>query len=285
MISLGIFALIVASGGGAVAGTVPRPKVLAFTASPTHLAQPGGTVVLTVRTRNATTCAFSGQLTLKLGCTRGKVVIHDRVGANRTFATRVLKVWLVARGKGGSTPKRSVTITQAGRPKPPPTTTTSTTTTSTTTTTGTTTPATECSGPCKFTFPSPDTLGFASVGLNSLAQGVPCPDPGYCDAASSQQVDDVNVTMCAGPSGANDAGLATDNFSLALSDGTQASLDSVTDDSSVATAFGNYGAVAPGQCVTGDVYFDATSGTQWSSLNFSYTAANFSSQVVYVWEA
>jgi hypothetical protein len=123
------------------------------------------------------------------------------------------------------------------------------------------------------------------VQLNSVSQGVACPDPGICDATSSQQVDDVNATMCAGPAGVTDGSSAADHFSLALGDGTQAQEDSVTIDSSVPTAFGNYGAVAPNQCITGDIYFDAPTGVGWVSLNFAYDSADFSIQRVYVWNS
>ena len=165
---------------------------------------------------------------------------------------------------------------------------TTTTTTVPPTTTTTTTPAgpvTQCTGGCKFTFPSASLSGWVSVALNNVIQGVPCADPGVCDASATQQIDDANVTMCAGPSGVSDASSATANFALALSGGTQAPSDSVTFDSSVPTAFGGYGAVAPSQCVTGDIYFDAPSGSQWSSLNYAYTSADYSTQTVYVWSA
>jgi hypothetical protein len=56
-------------------------------------------------------------------------------------------------------------------------------------------------------------------------------------------------------------------------------------DSSVATAWGTYGAVAPNQCLTGDMYFEGPTGVDWSSLNFAYTSADFSTQQVYVWNS
>jgi hypothetical protein len=258
----------------------PKPAILTFTALPAHLPAKGGTVVLSATVRNATACRFIGQLTRQVSCAGGKVRVLDTVKPNVTTATRVLHVSLVAQGKGG-TVSRSLTVTEAAQPKPTTTTSSRPTTTQPTTTTSAQ-PSNICTGPCKFSFPVADTDGFASVALNSLTQGVSCPDPGACDATGSQQIDDTNVTMCAGPSGAPN-GTDPSNFSLALSDGTQASQDSVTFDSNVPTALGNYGAIAPGQCVTGDIYFDATSGTQWTSLNFAYTAADFSSQLVYVW--
>jgi hypothetical protein len=109
---------------------------------------------------------------------------------------------------------------------------------------------------------------------------------GGCDATPAQQIDDVNISACAGQDGATDVGFGVPGeMSLDLTNATQASRDSVTEDSSVPTAFGNYATLAPGQCVTGDVYFDVTSGAQWLSLNYSYTAANFQSNAVYVWQS
>jgi len=121
--------------------------------------------------------------------------------------------------------------------------------------------------------------------MNSVTQGIVCPDSGLCDATASQQIDDVNVTMCAGDSGDTDVAAEVYDFSLALADSTQASTDSVTYDGSVQTALGNYGAVAPNQCVTGDVYFDVPINVPWLSLNYSYTSADFATQTVYAWKA
>jgi hypothetical protein len=56
-------------------------------------------------------------------------------------------------------------------------------------------------------------------------------------------------------------------------------------DSSVPAAFGNYGVLAPGQCVTGDLYFDAILGAQWLSLNYAYQSADGQTSTVYVWQS
>ncbi|MHB1210529.1 MAG: hypothetical protein ACYC1I_12630 [Acidimicrobiales bacterium] len=121
--------------------------------------------------------------------------------------------------------------------------------------------------------------------MNSVTQGVACPDIGWCDATVSQQIDDVNLTVCAGASGDTDVAGQVYDFSLAIADGTQANTDFASFDSSVQTALGNYGAVAPNQCVTGDVYFDAPANVPWVSLNYSYTSADFTNQTVYAWKA
>ena len=258
------------------------PVISSFTATPNHLSASGGTVVLSATVAHATSCRLTGQTVRPVACASGKVRTVDRVKANTTGATRVVRVSLVATGPGG-TVSRSVSVSQVAAISQP------TTTQPTTATTQPTPPTTAqqsnvCAGPCKFTFPSADADGFVSVTLNQIRQNVPCPDPGLCDATGNQQVDDANLTVCAGPSGASN-GPDLGNFSLALSDGTQASQDSVSYDSSVPGAFGTYGAVAPGQCVTGDLYFDAALGTQWTSLNFAYTSADYSTQTVYAWQA
>ena len=281
---------LVATGpGGTVSRSVSvsqvpatKPVISSFTATPNHLSASGGTVVLSATVAHATSCRLTGQTVRPVACASGKVRTVDRVKANTTGATRVVRVSLVATGPGG-TVSRSVSVSQVAAISQP------TTTQPTTATTQPTPPTTAqqsnvCAGPCKFTFPSADADGFVSVTLNQIRQNVPCPDPGLCDATGNQQVDDANLTVCAGPSGASN-GPDLGNFSLALSDGTQASQDSVSYDSSVPGAFGTYGAVAPGQCVTGDLYFDAALGTQWTSLNFAYTSADYSTQTVYAWQA
>jgi hypothetical protein len=198
---------------------------------------------------------------------------------------KVLNLTLVARNQYGTTKKRNVMLTEAATPVVP---TTVASTTTTPLTTAAPAPSTQCTGPCKFTFPAVDFNGIMSIQLNAVTQGVPCPDnsdPYFdeCDASASQQLDDVNISVCAGSQGSLDVSGVTGDLSLDLTNATQASKDSVTNDSSVPTAFGNYGAVAPGQCITGDVYFDVTSGAQWQSLNYAYRSADFQSQTVYVW--
>jgi sugar lactone lactonase YvrE len=142
-----------------------------------------------------------------------------------------------------------------------------------------------CSEPCQFTFPQDDENGFASVTLVGVTQNVDCPDPGNCDASEGvdEQIDAVAVTMCAGTSGSDSGGAAIENFSLLLADGTQADQDSVSEDSNVSAAFGNYGALNPGQCVTGNIYFDAPSGDNWATVDFSYISGDFSIESDYLW--
>ncbi len=262
--------------------TTPKPAILSFTAAPAHVPASGGSVDLRAVVRNATSCRLAGQLTRAVGCASGRIAVVDDVGPNGTGKPRVLSVVLTVEGKGGIA-RRTLSFLEAAKRAPTPATTT--TTSPPTTTTTAPPPPTTCAGPCRFVFPQSTLSGVVSVTLNALTQGVACPDPGVCDATSGQQIDDVNVTVCAGAMGDSDVSSQIGNFSLALSDGAQASNDSVSFDSSVLTAFGNYGAVAPNQCVTGDMYFDAPAASQWTSLNYSYTSANFNIQTVYSWSA
>lgn len=236
------------------------PVVLSLTATPNHLPSSGGSIILAVKVKNATTCTFGGAGTVTLRCASGHAAVRDNVVANDTAQPKIGILWVVARGKGGVAAKRIVRFAEAAQP-------------------------TRCTGPCKFVFPQSTFSGATSVALNSVAQGVPCPDPGLCDASVSQQIDAVNVTVCAGSSGISDAAGEMDNFSLALSGGTQATSDSVSFDGSVPGAFGTYGALGPGQCVSGVIYFDAPGGSNWTSVNFAYESGTFSTQLVYVWNA
>lgn len=263
-----------------------KPHIVSVRATPRSVPAGGGVVHLLVLEKFATNCHLATAPRLPstprtLRCAAGRIDPWVRVPKNTALHPRAVRFRVFAMGPGGKSPVRVALVLQAAAKRA-----VATTTTTLPTTTTAAAPSTVCTGPCKFTFPGPSFSGWASVALNAVTQNVPCPDPSFgCDATSGQTITDANVTMCAGPVGVSDAGLATTDFSLALSDGTQASQDSVTDDSSVPTAFGNYGAVAPGQCVTGDIYFDTASGSQWTSLNFSYNSADLSTSAVYVWNA
>lgn len=287
VIGVAVTALLgISAAGAATPRRVAAPVVTSLLARPPRLPAPGGFVTLVAHVRGATTCTLGGGAKpITVGCARGTATGRVRVRANVSTRQRVNRLWVLARGRGGAR-RRFVAVIQAARaaaPKPPLPAPPSTTTT--TTTTLPPAPATVCTGPCSFAFPQPTVSGAVSVAMNSVTQGVVCPDPGLCDATASEQIDDVNVTVCAGGTGDSDVSGQIYDFSLALGDGTQASSDSVSFDSSVPTAFGGYGAVAPNQCVTGDVYFDVPIGVSWTSLNYSYTSANFSTQAVYAWKA
>lgn len=230
---------------------------------------------LAARVVRAMTCTFGGGLkVVTKSCGSGTSSSVILVGPNSSSQSRTDRLWILVRGRGGAR-RQFVAVSQGAKSVVTPT----------TTTTLPPKAVNVCSGPCSFAFPQASLSGVVSVAMNSVTQAVACPDAGFCDATSSQQVDDVNVTVCAGPSGDTDVAGQIYNFSLALADGTQASTDFVTFDGNVQTALGNYGAVAPNQCVTGDVFVDAPITVPWVSLNYSYTSANFTTQTVYSWKA
>jgi hypothetical protein len=223
-LALSVFAPV-AGASMAPVSTGKVPTVTSFKVTPGRLPVTGGVVTLVAKVKKATTCTFAGDGTLTLHCASGKAEAIVTVAPNRLSAPKVFHLTLVARNKFGAAKKQSVTVTEAPLAVAP-------TTVPTTTTPPTTlpaAPATQCAGPCKFTFPSVDDNGIASVGLNAVTQGVPCPD--VCDASPAQQIDDVNISVCAGPSGATNIGVILGDLSLDLTNATQAAQDSVTYDS------------------------------------------------------
>ena len=274
-IAIVALAVIPAASGSAASHQTTAPVVQSLVAQPSRLPAQGGSVHLVANVARSMTCTFGGgEKTIMVICENGVGAAAIAVRPNPSIQSRVDRLWVLAHGKGGVS-RRFVAVFQAGRQVSPPTTTT-------------TLPprvATVCSGPCSFVFPQATPSGVVSVAMNSVSQGVSCSDPGFCTATASQQIDDVNVTLCAGASGITDAAGQIYNFSLALSNGAQASTDVVTFVGSVPSALGNDGAVAPNQCVTGDTYLDAPIGVSWVSLNYSYTSADYSTQTVYAWKA
>jgi hypothetical protein len=78
-----------------------------------------------------------------------------------------------------------------------------------------------------------------------------------------------------------DPGGEMDNFALILPGGSQATIDSITCDSSVPGALCGLGPEGPNTTFSGDVYFDAPQGTSWTQINYEYTSDDFSTQKVY----
>ena len=271
-----------AVAGAALAPALSKPTVTSFKATPSHLSAAGGTVTLTAKVSGATTCTFSGHGTVTVSCSSGSAKVKDKIAANGSTKSKTIHLYLVVKGKGGTAPKKSLKVTEAGQPPPPPTTVAPTTTTSANS-------STTCAGPCTFTFAAgPDYNDFVSVELNNITQGVQCPNAqnGGCAATSAQQIDQVNITMCAGGGGVNGVPKAITNFTLTAASGATASLDPVSSNPGVSTAFGNFSTMAAGLCDTGNLWFDLTANTQWNTLTFKYTSvSNFSDVVLYSWNA
>lgn len=204
-----------------------------------------------------------------------------RIPKNSTHSTRRYTfVLAVAFGRRHYAAETSVA--EQDIPTPPASTTTTTTAPPTTTTT---LPPQCLVGNCTKTFPAVDTNGATALQVQAVTTNVSCPDPGVCDATASQQIDAVSVDLAVGSAGMTDPGAEGPNFSLTLPGGSQATLDSVTYDSSVANALGGLGPEGAGQRFPAVIYFDAPIGTAWTAVNFSYTSANFSTQAVYTWSA
>ena len=124
--------------------------------------------------------------------------------------------------------------------------------------------------------------------LDNITQGVQCPNSqnGGCAATAAQQMDQVNITMCAGGGGVTGVSRAITNFTLTAASGATATLDPVSSNPNVSTAFGNNSTLAAGLCDTGNLWFDLTANTQWQTLTYKYTAdTNFSDVVLYSWNA
>jgi hypothetical protein len=267
-----------AVAGASLAPALSKPTVVSFKATPAHLSAAGGTVTLTAKVSGATSCVFGGHGTVTVSCTSGSAKVKDKIAANGTTKSKTIHLTLVVKGKGGTAPKKSIKITEAGLP--PTTTTTAAPVPTTSANTSTT-----CTGSCTFTFPAPDYNGFVSVELNNVTPDVQCPNSqnGGCAATSAQQIDQVNITMCAGQGPVDGVSKGITDFTLTTASGATASLDPVSSSPTVSTAFGNFSTLAPGLCDTGNLWFDLTANTEWSSLTFNYTSDTFSVKQTYTW--
>jgi hypothetical protein len=269
-----------AVAGASLAPALSKPTVVSFKATPSHLSAAGGTVTLTAKVSGATTCTFSGHGTVTVSCSGGSAKVKDKIAANGSTKSKTIHLYLVVKGAGGTAPKKSVKVTEAGQP---PTTTTTAAPTPTTVSNS----STSCVGSCTFTFPAPDYNDFTSVEFNGITQGVQCPNAqtGGCAATSAQQIDQVSVTMCAGGSGVQGVSKALTDFTLTAASGATAALDPVSSNPDVSTGFGNFSTLAAGLCDTGNLWFDLTANTQWDSLSFNYTSDSFTIKQVYTWSA
>jgi hypothetical protein len=276
-----------AVANASLAPALSKPTVVSFKVAPSHLSAAGGLVTLTAKVSGATTCTFGGHGTDTVSCSSGTAKIKDKLGPNKTTKKRTIVLTLLVKGKGGTAPKATVKVTEAA--KVSTSTTTPPTTAPAATTTTSANSATTCVGPCTFTFSAgPDYNDFVSVELNNITQGVQCPNSqnGGCAATAAQQMDQVNITMCAGGGGVTGVSRAITNFTLTAASGATATLDPVSSNPNVSTAFGNNSTLAAGLCDTGNLWFDLTANTQWQTLTYKYTAdTNFSDVVLYSWNA
>jgi hypothetical protein len=232
-------------------------------AAPTRtVSTSGGVVRFAATVRNATTCHWSSSPTIAgftatTKCKTGNVSRSAKFPANTTTTAKAYAVTLIVRGK--TTTVDHWKVNQAKE-----------------------TPPTRCTGPCAFTFPSPDIFGAASIAVNSISQNVAWPNPNYNDLPAGDQLDELNATVCAGPTGITDVSMTyAGSLSLSVSSGLQASVDPQAYD---ASSLGNYGEIAAGQCVTGNIYYDVPTGSTWAFVNYTYEATN-GDTLTYVWNA
>ena len=108
-----------AVAGAALAPALSKPTVTSFKATPSHLSAAGGTVTLTAKVSGATTCTFSGHGTVTVSCSSGSAKVKDKIAANGSTKSKTIHLYLVVKGKGGTAPKKSLKVTEAGQPPPP----------------------------------------------------------------------------------------------------------------------------------------------------------------------
>jgi hypothetical protein len=239
----------------------PKPAILSFRATPTQVSGAGGALTLAVIVKNAKKCVFGGSGQVTKSCAGGHASVVDNIPANSTAAITKSTLWVYATGVGGRSARKSVTFTEAAA-------------------------VTSCVGTCKFTFPSVDDEGVASITLNGVSQAIAWPnsDPYSYDLPTGDQLDAVNLTLCAGPSGIRDAEYPATQVTLALANNQQGQQDFEAGGQSTADIT-NDGAVGPNQCVTGNLYLDVPGGISWTTANYSFDPASFSASLVYVWHA
>lgn len=109
----------------AAAAATPKPVVVSVSASPAGLSADGGTVRVTARVRNATTCTFRHRLAASaplrndavVRCASGRASLSLRVGANSSTQAVTLLVDVLA-ASNGKTAHKAVSVVQAAAPLP-----------------------------------------------------------------------------------------------------------------------------------------------------------------------
>jgi hypothetical protein len=259
------FAVVLVAGSIIGMGAVPTfadaagsKLSVSVKASSASVVANGGKVTLRVTIHGGSKCIFSARPKVAkfagtVNCSNGVITRSGTLakdsGKARTIYLKVIalsgnkavsaQAWVKPAGKTTTVPPTTVTTL-------PLTTTTTTTTTLPLTTTTTTTLPPACTVPtCGYTFTVADLFDATGVAIGGVIQNYPCPDPGVCAATAGQQIDAVAIGMGAGPGGMSDPGLEVFNFVLVLAGGTQATVDSITFDSSVPNAMGGLRPVGP----------------------------------------
>ena len=129
---------------------------------------------------------------------------------------------------------------------------------------------------CEVTFPAPDDLDLAALGV-AVHENVRCPvaERGGCDQYPGHEgLDLVVLNMYTGPSGMNHAQVSFEsvNFSLVLTGEKRAGMDWVSCDSNVWGALCGFKEMVPPRTTfLAYLWFDIPTGENWTSVHFRYS--------------
>jgi len=231
-----------------------------------NLTASGGTIKWAVAVHNAKRCTWSSAPTVAgfdgtVPCTNGQAVRPATFRRNTSTEAEDYTLTVVIRGVTTTVDHLKV-VEAAGKAAKP---------------------TTYCVGPssCYYRLAAEDDFGLVDLGIGYVYLDVACPDPGVCDQPTGDQLDMMIVGMTAGSSGMSDPGSEAGNFALVLSDGSQAHQDSITFDNSVQYALGGLGPEGPNVTFAADIFFDAPNGSNWSTVNFSYSSGDISEVMVF----
>jgi hypothetical protein len=117
--------------------------------------------------------------------------------------------------------------------------------------------------------------------MNSVTQAIAWPGPYDNDVPSGDQLDDVNLTICAGGTGMT-AGTFQSAFGLTLPAYGEGTHD-VNAWNDAPDSFNNANAVGAGQCLKADLHYDVPVGIAWTAVTFTYSTGD--PRIVYTWNA
>ncbi|MFI5035789.1 MAG: hypothetical protein ACHQFZ_06255 [Acidimicrobiales bacterium] len=86
----------------AAPANVRKPAVLSFSLSTQHLSYLGGTVRLSARVANATTCTFGAAAIrpMSVKCRSGFAHVVERIAPNTSANSETIRFWVQAKGPG-----------------------------------------------------------------------------------------------------------------------------------------------------------------------------------------
>jgi hypothetical protein len=128
LLSVAFVLLAVAIGSAAIgvaaaaaATPKPKPSIASITVSTTHISASGGTVVLGVQVRNASSCTFKGQVApqssvsvlLTKSCSSGHARATVTIAVNRHKSAQTIQFYVRAVGAGGRIAQKGITVREA----------------------------------------------------------------------------------------------------------------------------------------------------------------------------